>query len=283
MRDDDCVDFLQWALPRLDMRWAGFRKVRSQVCKRISRRMGDLGLESLAAYRRRLREQPQEWQTLDRMCRVTISRFWRDRGTFGHLEERVLPELAAEAFAVGRRTVDAWSCGCASGEEPYSLAILWRERLASRFPGLRLRVLATDVDLHLLERAGRGMYPRGTVKELPEDLSRVALEPRGEQVRVRDRYRAAVHRVAYDVRDGTPASGFDLVLCRNLAFTYFDRELQERVGRRLLLALRPGGGLVLGSHETPPGSLDGLQPWFPQASIWRRAAHPECYIRGHDL
>jgi chemotaxis protein methyltransferase CheR len=65
VKDRDCAAFLQWALPQLEMRWAGFRKVRGQVCKRLRHRMSDLGLEGFAAYRARLEADPQEWRILD--------------------------------------------------------------------------------------------------------------------------------------------------------------------------------------------------------------------------
>jgi chemotaxis protein methyltransferase CheR len=274
VRDDDCVRFLQWALPRLGMRWAGFRKVRSQVCKRIARRMAGLGLQSLREYRQRLDVDPEEWRELDRLCTVTISRFWRDRGTFRALEETVLPALAEAAVRAGEDRLDAWSCGCASGEEPYSLAILWHERLRPRFPGLRLRVLATDVDLHLLLRAGRGVYPEGSVRELPEELVEAAFEAVNGEVRVADRYRSHVHRVLHDARDGPPGGPFHLILCRNLAFTYFDDDLQRTVAARLVAALHPGGALVLGSHEELPDGVAGVSPWVSEASIYRLDGGP---------
>ena len=82
MRDADCVAFLQWALPRLDLRWQGFRKVHGQVCKRLKRRIKALGLADIAAYRARLEAYPDEWATLDEMCHITISRFFRDSRIF---------------------------------------------------------------------------------------------------------------------------------------------------------------------------------------------------------
>lgn len=286
MRDDDCVRFLQWALPRLGMRWGGFRKVRRQVCRRLGRRMAELGVGGIEEYRERLDAEPDEWRELDRMCRVTISRFWRDRGTFRALEETVLPALAHAAVRAGDEHLDAWSCGCASGEEPYSLAILWHERLRPRYPGLRLRILATDLDLHLLRRAGRGVYPEGAVRDLPEELAEAALDPvppsaanrsaepasgsAKRELRVADRYRPYVHRVRHDVRDPAPAGPFHLVLCRNLAFTYFDEELQQTVAAHLAETLHPGGALVLGSHEELPTGAPDLHPWLPEASIYRR-------------
>jgi chemotaxis protein methyltransferase CheR len=77
--DAECVDFLQWALPRLGLRWQGFRKVRRQVCRRVARRIAELGLADADAYRLYLERNPQEWDALAELCRVTISRFWRDR------------------------------------------------------------------------------------------------------------------------------------------------------------------------------------------------------------
>lgn len=271
VRDDDCVGFLQWALPRLGMRWAGFRKVRSQVCTRIARRMGELGLADLGGYRRRLDLEPDEWRVLDRLCRVTISRLWRDRATFEGLGREVLPTLAERAKTAGRRTLDVWSCGCASGEEPHSLSMLWLERVRLRHPGVELRVLATDLDLHLLQRARRAVSPRGATRELPDDVAAAALEPaEGDELRVAARFREPVHLALHDVREGVPGGPFDLVLCRNLVFTYFEESRQVEVGRRLAEAIVPGGALVVGGHEAPPAGLGGLEPWPEAENVFLR-------------
>ena len=91
MNDTDCTAFLQWALPQINLRWPGFRKVRNQVCKRLMRRMRDLQLADFAAYRVRLEADPTEWRIVDECCHITISRFFRDRGVFEVLRRRVLP------------------------------------------------------------------------------------------------------------------------------------------------------------------------------------------------
>jgi len=101
VKDAACVEFLQWALPRLRMRWAGFRKVRRQVCRRVERRIRELDLHDVDAYRAYLELTPDEWLQLDALCHVTISRFYRDRGVFELLERSVLPELAADVEALG--------------------------------------------------------------------------------------------------------------------------------------------------------------------------------------
>lgn len=97
MRDEACVRFLQWCLPPLRKRWPGFRKVRGQVCKRIDRRLRQLGLAGPDPYRAYLETHPEEWAVLDGLCRVTISRFYRDRDVFDVLGEEVLPTLAEAA------------------------------------------------------------------------------------------------------------------------------------------------------------------------------------------
>jgi chemotaxis protein methyltransferase CheR len=159
MNDSQCIDFLQWALPRLGMRWAGFRKVRRQVCNRARRRASELGLPDLAAYRAYLERHPDEWALLDQLTPITISRFYRDRGTFEFLAQEVLPALAAQASERSSDRLEVWSAGCASGEEPYTVAILWEQELADRFPTHAIRILATDVQPAMLARARRAPTP----------------------------------------------------------------------------------------------------------------------------
>ncbi len=258
MKNPDCTGFLQWALPRLGFRWAGFRKVRCQVCRRIQRRISTLELEGFDGYRRYLKTHPEEGAELDALCRVTISRFYRDRGVFERLAEEVLPELAASALERGAPTLRAWSAGCASGEEPYSLGIVWRLAVAPRFPGLELEIVSTDTDQHLLERARRAVYPVGTLRELPVPWRQLAFRRSGETFRLKDDFRRGVALLRQDLRRELPDGFFDLALCRNLAFTYFDEPLQTTILAALVPRLLPGGVLVIGGHESLPSDA-GLE------------------------
>jgi chemotaxis protein methyltransferase CheR len=122
--DAGCVEFLQWVLPRLGRRWDGYRRVRRQVCRRVWRRVGELGLDSLAEYRSLLERDPDEWRRLDAMTDITISRFYRDRAVYDFLRSEMLPTLIERARRAGRSTVRVWSAGCANGEEPYTLTII---------------------------------------------------------------------------------------------------------------------------------------------------------------
>ncbi len=242
MSDADCVAFLQWALPRLRLRWPGFRRVRRQVCRRVAARVRELGLVDLDAYRTLLEARPAEWDELDRLCRITISRFHRDRAVWEALAGEVLPALGPSPRA--------WSAGCASGEEPYTLALLGE-----------LRIVATDVDETVLRRARAGAYGASSLKELKPELLERGFVRQGARWRIRPEVAARVTFLRHDVRGGAPDGPFDVVLCRNLAFTYFDEELQREVAATLAAALRPGGALVLGAHERLPEGAAGFEPW----------------------
>lgn len=270
MKDSDCVQFLQWCLPGLRLRWAGFRRVRRQVCRRIVRRLNELGLSDVSAYRSYLESDPAEWRILDALCRVPISRFYRDRGVFQFQERDVLPRLAQMAAAQGENDVRCWSIGCASGEEPYTVAILWRLRLAPRFPSLRLRILATDADPHAIERAVRACYPPSSLKQLPEDLRSRALIAAPGGFCVREEYRGSVTFQDQDIRRTAPDGMFHLILCRNLAFTYFDEALQRETLHKIAARLFPGGALVIGRQEHLPDGVSGFEPWSSGLATYRR-------------
>jgi chemotaxis protein methyltransferase CheR len=269
MKDSECVGFLQWALPRLRLHWPGFRKVRRQVCKRIDRRLHALALTDVTAYRAHLDAHPEEWPALAALCSIPISRFWRDAPVFESLGQTVLPALVEAASRRDRRTVTCWSAGCASGEEPYSLAILWGLQFAGRWPGIALHVLATDVDGGLLERARQGCYRGGSLRELPAAWRAQATELREGLHCVRPPFRTGVEFAQQDIRQTTPDADFDLILCRNAVLTYFEPDLQSEIMQRMLARLRPGGALVVGLHERLPDGLS-LSPWPGARAIYRK-------------
>lgn len=252
MKDADCITFLQWALPRLGLHWPGFRKVRRQVCKRIERRARQLGFVDAAEYRRYLEAHAAEWDTLAALCTVSISRFFRDRSVFDCLGANVLPVLANAAIERRAAYLECWSVGCASGEETYSLAILWQIMLQARFPGVDLRVLGTDIDARLIERAQTGCYPASSLNELTAAWREQAFEWCTGQYCLRAEYRRGVEFQVQDLLQTLPQRTFDLILCRNLPFTYYGAALAQASRDRIASRLRPGGALAIGSRETLP-------------------------------
>jgi chemotaxis protein methyltransferase CheR len=281
MNDSQCVAFLQWALPQLGMRWAGYRKVRRQVCNRARRRANELWLSDLDGYRMYLEAHPEEWALLDSLTSITISRFYRDNGTFDFLTREVLPALAIQAREGGRDTLEVWSAGCASGEEPYTLAIIWELELAARFPALAIRILATDVHPAMLDRAPPACFSPGSLRELPEPWRTEAFEVQGQLYCVRAPYKQGV-TVAH-VRTDPPDGFFDLIMCRNLVFTYFEPALQRTIGTQLASSLRPAGTLVLGAHERLPVGLRGFELSDGGRKVYRPSAHTPRDLIGVSL
>ncbi|MDD9935881.1 MAG: chemotaxis protein CheR [Myxococcales bacterium] len=270
MDDAELVTFLQRMAPRLDLRWRGLRRVRGQVRKRLSRRLQALGLEDLAAYEDHLEAHPEERRVLDGLCRITITRFHRDRAVWQWLQAHELPRLCRSARATGRPALHAWSAGCASGEEPYTLSLLWDLAPALHCEGVGLGVIATDADAALLARAHAGEYPRGTLKELPRAWIEAAFEPADDVLRLRDLHRGRVRFEVQDLRERMPSGPFDLIFCRNLAFTYFADGLQRRILAELRDRLDAGGVLVVGAHEALPDRA-GLIPLTTDGTLWQRA------------
>ncbi|TAK40306.1 MAG: chemotaxis protein CheR [Betaproteobacteria bacterium] len=271
MKDTDCIATLQWALPRAGLRWPGFRRVRRQVCRRLERRLAELGLPDATAYRRRLETDADELQRLAALCTVSVSRFFRDRTVFECLGARVVPALAAAALARRSQRLECWSAGCASGEEAYSLAIQWRAQLCASFPALGFRVLGTDVDATLLDRAQAACYQPSSLRELPLEWRELAFESREGRHCLRKLFRGGVEFECRDLRAEPPRRQFDLVLCRNLAFTYFGPDLARCALDRIASRLRPGGALVIGVHERLPPDAREFFAWPGCRAVFQHA------------
>ena len=272
VRDQDCVRFLQAYLPRLGLKWAGYRKVRRTVCKRIGRRKRELGLSDLAAYGRLLEHSPEEMARLDAFCRIPISRFYRDRAVFDALGDTLLPDLAERAAMRGDREVQCWSAGCASGEEVYTLRLLWDLAPQPSHPNMRLAILGTDADEVMLKRAAAACYPGGSFKDVPADWSERAFTPDNDTLCLRPEFRRDIVLRREDIRAQQPDGTFDLVLCRNLAFTYFAGDLQRRTLAAIERCLWPGGLLVLGAHERLPAEAEAFVRESAALPIWRKPA-----------
>ena len=280
MKDSDCIDFLQWALPRLQLRWPGFRKVRRQVCRRVQRRIEALGLSGPETYRDYLERHPEEWSVLDQFTPITISSFYRDRGVWDFLWHKVLTQLATGKV----QKLRAWSIGCASGEEPCTLMLAWRIGVMPLRPRIDMSIVATDVYEPMLERARTACYSFGSLKQLPANWLDQAFEQQRDQYCLRSAYRTGIDIKRQDIRTALPDEAFDLIMCRNLVFTYFDESLQCKTLGRILSRLRDGGALVIGRRESLPEGDWGLVAWdgAEGLGIYRKAPKTKCDDHAKD-
>ena len=271
MKDQQCVRFLQWALPHLGMRWPGFRKVRNQVCKRVDRRIQDLGLAGVEAYQAYLEEHLDEWERLDPLCRITISRFYRDKEVFAALAGEVLPSLVRGARERGDTALCIWSAGCGSGEEPYTLAVLWAMELQTLFREISIEIVATDADPNMMRRSRDAWYEFGSLKDLPETWRDRVFAREDDAYCLNPEYKRNIEFLEQDIRQVQPNGPFDLVLCRNLVFTYFDDALQLKVLSRIVDAMHNDAALVIGVHERLPEGAEGLSMWIDKQRIYRKS------------
>ena len=270
MKDEVCIRFLQWALPQLHMKWKGFRRVYGQVCKRLARRLSALSLSDLDGYRDYLESHKDEWLMLDSPCQVTVSRFYRDKMMFAFLANEVIPDLARQAVQQDKDMIKVWCIGSASGEEPYTVNLIWQFHCQQQFPQLNMGIVTTDTNENLLDRMEQACYSYATVKNLPAAWCEEAFNKKGELYCLKPTCRGDILRLQQDVRETVPDECFDLILCRNLVCTYYDDELQHETMTRIIQQLTPGGALVLGIHEQLPEGITGFESWSEKLRVFRK-------------
>jgi chemotaxis protein methyltransferase CheR len=268
--DQACIAFLKSYLPELQLRWTGYRKVHRLVGKRLNRRLVELGFADLDTYGALLRRDAGERARFEAMCRIPISRFYRDRRVFDVICQQVMPQAADAAIARGESVLRCWSAGCASGEEPYTLALLWRLGAGADRPRLDVSIVATDVDETMLRRAAAACYARGSLKDVPAAWIARAFAPSGDLLCLRPEFRQGVRFLLQDIRSAMPDGPFDIILCRNLVFTYFDDALQRRLLDQICERLAPRGCLVLGAQERLPADSVDLASIGRGLPIYRR-------------
>jgi chemotaxis protein methyltransferase CheR len=260
MLDDNDFRLL---LNHLDRPWSGFRKVRKGVKKRLRRHLTQLSCTSIQDYIYRIDQEPAVWKQCQDRLAVTISRFFRDRQLWDHLHQQILPDL----YRRFPERLTAWSAGCASGEEPYSLAMVAAAAAETVFGVGPIQILATDADPTCLQRAREGRFPQSSLKELPEAFKNRWLKPAGRRTwRVDDRLGAGIHWKTHQLLDMPPQDRFHLILLRNNLLTYYRGDRMHTAFNRIVECLENEGILILGSHEHPPPTSrymkrDPLCPW----------------------
>jgi len=215
--------------------------------RRIAVRMRARGVHTYADYAALLDRDDLEYQQLLDALTINVTKFYRNAEMWNAL----VPHLAA-LWRARHGHLKLWSAGCASGEEPYTLAVLLAEaaRAAGEEPQLaRCRVDATDIDRVSLDRTRSAAYPASAFVEMPPVLVQRYFTG-GESREPVPAIKRLVKVIPLDlVREPPPDAPYDLITCRNVVI-YFDRESQERLFLRFAEALRPGGVLVLGKVET---------------------------------
>ena len=215
--------------------------------------MQELQLSSgFSQYRSYLEDNPEEWYQLEKLCDVTISRFFRDRELWEFLRRDLLKHLL---HTDQTEPLQIWSAGCCNGEEPYSVSMVCDMLSNQGNLNRGISILATDRNSEVLSRAMRGEYPGGALSELTEEEIRTFFEKISngdDEYRIRNRIKQNTEFEQRDIRHSIPDRLFDIVFCRNLVFTYSEKKEQHRFLDRVYSSLKNGGYLIIGSDEKIP-------------------------------
>jgi two-component system CheB/CheR fusion protein len=240
----------------------------STLKRRIERRMGVHSLETFADYESYLRTNPGELDLLFREMLIGVTSFFRDPAVWQELRDTALPALLAQRAA--GEPLRAWVVGCSTGEEAYSLAIVFQEVVAHLGAGKRsLQIFATDLSADAIAVARKGYYSRTIADDLgPERLER-CFRNEGEGLLIAKDIRDMVLFAQHDVILDPPFTKLDILSCRNVMI-YFSAALQDRLLKLFYYAMRPDGVLVLGESETVGRSLRTFTPVHPKWRLYRR-------------
>jgi len=242
----------------------------STLQRRIERRMGVHGLDTMAAYEEFLRSNPEEFDLLFKEMLIGVTSFFRDPAVWQDLKDTLTPALLAHGTEGGR--LRAWVVGCSTGEEAYTLAMVFKEAVdALPAPdSCTLQIFATDLSLDAIAVARKGLYPARIAEVVsPGRLARF-FTVEGDGFRVSADIREMVLFAQHDVILDPPFTRLDVLCCRNLLI-YFNAALQQRLVPLFHYSLRPGGILVLGGSETIGQAKTMFAPLSPKSRIYRRS------------
>jgi chemotaxis protein methyltransferase CheR len=265
-------------LKRMGLSWRGYRRVRRGVKKRIGRHMRQRGFGTLDEYLESLKGDDRLMNECRQLMTVPISRFFRNRNLWKLLQEEILPGLS-DLHATGLKV---WSAGCASGEEVYSLKIVWEALKAAMGPLPDLQVLATDMNPDYLLRAKTGLYPESSLKEVEQPLksSHFQYIDKEASYKVKDQLMAGIEwRIHHLLSDPPAELSFHLIFLRNNLLTYYEERGALEGVRSVLETLEGGGFLIIGANERLPAEAIGLVDPHPRFRYVFRKPFQQCETR----
>ena len=245
---------------------------KSTVYRRVERRMGIHQIDKIANYARYLQTNPQEVELLFNELLIGVTSFFRDPAAWVQLRDETIPALLARHPAGG--VLRAWSVGCSTGEEAYSLAMIFKEALQEVKPkgSFTLQIFATDLDAGAIGLARQGRYPANIGADVsPERLRRFFTEVENRYLvgkEIREMVTFATQNVIMD----PPFTKLDILVCRNLLI-YLVPEMQRKLLPLFHYSLNPGGVLFLGSAETIGNFGELFAPLHAKSRIYRRGAN----------
>ncbi|HYS28609.1 MAG TPA: CheR family methyltransferase [Candidatus Limnocylindria bacterium] len=243
-RDESFETLLLFLLESRGFDFTGYK--RSTLLRRVKHRMDQVGISSYPEYHEYLQQHQEEFSFLFNTILINVTSFFRDAAAWEYVSADVLPRMIAAKGA--HEPIRAWSAGCASGEEAYTLAMVLVEALGMSQFRERVKVYATDVDEDALRKARQGSFVEKDLEDVPAGLREKYFETNGGRYLFRGDLRRTVIFGRHDLLQDAPISRIDLLVCRN-TLMYFEAETQARILARLHYALDDRGFLFVGKAE----------------------------------
>jgi chemotaxis protein methyltransferase CheR len=237
--------------------------------RRFDIRLRATGSLTYSKYVIYLKNHPEEYQLLLNDLTINYTMFFRDMDVYLYLEKVLLPKLLAST------NVRIWSAGCATGEEPYSLAIMVNKILGHTMAQHQVTILASDIDKDALSKASRGEYQKKQLNGLSDQLIDKYFTKEGEVYRVQDFVRRSIRFEQRDLMKEPSHKSLDLILCRNVMI-YFSKESQQQIHMNFYEALRGGGYFITGKAEMLSGEPSRIfLPVDVRSRVYQKPNQPE--------
>jgi len=240
---------------------------RSSLVRRVQQRMQTLQIEGYSVYSDYLKEHPEEFTPLFNTIEVNFTDFFRNPSAWEYVTESITPKIIAGKSS--DEPIRAWSAGCASGEETYTLAILLAEALGVEQFCSRVKIYGTDIDKEALNQAQQGSYGSSQVVDIPPTLLERYFKRVEQHYVFRKDLRRSIVFCRHDLIQDAPMSKIDLLICRNVLI-YFNIDAQTRVLARFHFGLKDNGFLFLGTAEMLPTHTSFFTPVNLQQRVFTK-------------
>lgn len=234
----DLAYFEQWVLKEFNINLSAYKS--NQLHRRILSLMSRVGVNSVEEYITLLKKEPAQRQKFLDFITINVSEFFRNPEIFEELKEKMKSELLKT-----NNSLKVWSAACSIGAEPYSLAMI----LDNISPNGRHKIIATDIDNTILEKAKLGEYSYSEVKNVKKDYLNKYFKINGDKYIIEQKIKSMVTFKKHDLILETYEKDFDLIVCRNVVI-YFNQDVKDEIYRKFSSSLKKGGLLFVGATES---------------------------------
>ncbi|MBW2203411.1 MAG: protein-glutamate O-methyltransferase CheR [Deltaproteobacteria bacterium] len=253
--DKDLEKILAYLKGKRGFDFSGYRP--PMLERRVGKRLKPTKSDGFPEYLKYLQKHTEELDELVDVLTINVSRFFRNTLAFDYIADRILPAIVSEKKGSLDHSLRVWSAGCATGEEPYSIAILILELQRKEKLDLAVNIFATDIDERVLKRAKKALYPYESIKSMKYRLLKRYFEPKKKRFQLTSNVQEMVDFSIFDMISkkgyAPPESvfgNFDMIFCKNVLI-YFSTKHQDRIFNKLYRSLAKRGYLVLGRAEAP--------------------------------